>query len=204
MLIRVSSVVLFFMVLLSPISVSAQRNQITKEGTRIFDERIDKSYKGGEAEFAHHLARRLVYPASARTNGIMGLSVFAFKVDCENKPYSILFKTKLGFGIESEIERVIKLTKGNWRPCSERDTAGWLNFKISFTLNDLYQSSDSFFELSGRGDFPGVSDETLIKDLNKAMAENRSKDARAALTKLVMRFPYNQEYRTKLIELTKE
>jgi hypothetical protein len=204
MLIRISSVTLFFISLLLAISVSAQKSKITSEGQRIFDDRLDKSYEDGEKGFVRHVTATLIYPAEARTNGVMGLSVFAFKVDCDNKPYSIQFKTKLGFGIEDEIERTIKKTKGNWLPCSDRDTLGWINFKISFTLNDLYDSPDAFLQISGKGDFPGVSDETLIKDLNKAIDRNNSEDTRAALTKLVMRFPYNQEYRKKLIELSRK
>ena len=132
----------------------AQRPREIKESTTIFDERLDKSFKDGEAGFARHVGLTLVYPLEARTNGVMGLSVFSFKVGCDNRPYAFNFRTKLGFGIEQEIERVIKKTKGDWLACSERDTLGPINYRIAFTINNLYDSEDAFLQLSANGDFP--------------------------------------------------
>jgi hypothetical protein len=200
--VSIVAVLLLFLTLGFP--VVGQRTKITKEGTRIFDERLNKSYESGEEGFVRYVASNLNYPAEARTKGVMGLSVVAFKVGCDGKPYGLQFKTKLGFGIEQEVERVIKKTKGDWLPCNERDTLGWINFKIAFTLNDLYDSPDAFLQVSANGDFPGVSDDTLIEDLKKATQENKHEEARMALTKLVMRFPYNQDYRKQLIELNKK
>jgi len=204
MKIRVFTVAVFLICLTLTFPTSGQRTKVTREGTSIFDERLNKSYKSGEEGFVRFVASTLNYPVEARTKGVMGLSVLAFKVDCDGKPYGLLFKTKLGFGIEQEIERVIKKTKGDWLPCNERDTLGWINFKISFTLNNLYDSPEAFLQMSANGDFPGVSDDTLIADLKKATEENKPEEVRMALTKLVMRFPYNQEYRKQLIELNKK
>lgn len=36
-----------------------------------------------------YLGLNINYPVDARTNGVMGLSVFAFKVGCDNKPYGL-------------------------------------------------------------------------------------------------------------------
>jgi hypothetical protein len=181
-----------------------QKTKIVTESPRIFDARLNESHKDGEEGFIRHIASILIYPAEARTNGVMGLSVFTFKVGCDNKPYGFRFRTKLGFGIEEEIERAIKKTKGDWLPCSERDTVGFINYRIAFTINNLYDSHDAFLEMSANGDFPGVSDHTLIKDLEKATKENNPEETKKALTKLFMRFPYNQEYRKRLVELNKK
>jgi hypothetical protein len=180
-----------------------QRNEIVSEGTKIFDDRLNKSHKEREEGFARYLGLTLNYPAEARTKGVMGLSVFTFKVGCDNKPYALRFKTKLGFGFEEEIERVIKKSKGDWLPCNERDTLGLITFKIAFNINNLYDSPDAYLQFAARGDLPGVSDDTLLKDLEKATKESKTEEARIALTKLVMRYPYNQEYRNRLIALNK-
>jgi hypothetical protein len=171
---------------------------------KIFDEGIDKSFKGGEEAFARFLGSHLRYPAEARTNGIMGLCVVAFKVGCENKPNEFLFKTKLDFGIEDEVRRMISSTQGQWLPCAERDTLRWMNFKIAFTINGLYKSPDAFLVFTAKGHVSGVSDERLLKDLEWAMEKEKTTKAREILTLLVMRFPYNQEYRKALIELSKK
>lgn len=170
---------------------------------KIFDEGINKSYKGGEEAFAMYLGGKLRYPADARRSEIMGLCVVAFKVDCNNKPNEFLFKTKLGFGIEDEVRNVISSTEGSWLPCAERDTLRWMNFKIAFTINDLYKSPDAFLVLTAKGHVSGASDQSLINDLEWAMKKEKTDKAREVLTLLVMRFPYNQDYRKMLIELSK-
>ncbi len=86
-------------------AASAQRNVIDKTATKIFDERLNKSYKTGQDGFMRYVGLNFNYPVEARTKGVMGLSVFAFKVGCDVKPYGLQFKTKLDFGIEQEIER---------------------------------------------------------------------------------------------------
>lgn len=194
----------FLLFLCQSFSVYAQRPKMIKESTTIFDERLDKSFKNGEAGFARHVGLTLVYPLEARTNGVMGLSVFSFKVGCDNRPYGFNFRTKLGFGIEQEIERVIKKTKGDWLACSERDTLGPMNYRIAFTINNLYDSDDAFLQVSANGDFPGVSDATLLEDLKIAINKNDPEETKIALTRLFMRFPFNQEYRKQLVELNKK
>lgn len=169
----------------------------------IFDNGLNNGFRGGEAPFFEFVGKKLHYPAEARTQGVMGLSVFAFKVNCENQPYDFKFKTKLGFGIEEEVEKVVNATSGSWRSCTDRDSVAWINCKIAFTLNDLYKSKDAFLVLTAHGEFPGVSDDTLISDLEKAIKKDNVEKAMAALTKLVMRFPYNQEYKKQLIEWSK-
>ena len=171
---------------------------------KIFDEGIDKSFKGGEEAFARYLGAHLQYPAEARANGIMGLCVVAFKVGCGNKPNDFLFKTKLDFGIEDEVRRMISSTEDQWLACGQRDTLRWMNFKIAFTINGLYKSPDAFLVLTAKGHVSGVSDERLIKDLEWAVEKDNTTKAREILTLLVMRFPYNQEYRKSLIELSKK
>jgi len=76
-----------------------------------------------------------------------------------------------------------KKTKGDWLPSNERDTLGWINFKISFTLNYLYNSPEAFLQMSATGDFPGVLDDTLIADLKKASEENKLEEAPLILVK---------------------
>jgi hypothetical protein len=170
---------------------------------KIFDEGIDKSFIGGEEAFARFLGEKLRYPAEARTNGIMGLCVVAFKVDCQNKPHQFLFKTKLGFGFEDEVRRVISLTEGKWLSCDQRDSLGWKNFKIAFSINELYKSDDAFLVLTARGDVSGASDKSLLNDLEWARRKGKTEKAREILTLLIMRFPYNQDYRKQLIEISK-
>ena len=47
--------------------------------------------------------------------------------------------------------------------------------------------------VNAHGFFPGGSHEQLIQDLDKAMKDENKEKILAALAKLFMRFPYNQE-----------
>ena len=81
--------------------------------------------------------------------------------------------------------------------CGTRDSSTWINIKIAFVLNDLYKSPDADLVFTGHGNFPGVSDEQLLKDLERATKKGNDEGVRSALTKLYLRFPYNQEYKKK-------
>ena len=106
---------------------------------KIHDVGINNSFKGGEEVFVSFLYKQLDYPEEATKNGIMGLCVLAFKVDCQNRPVAFEFKTQVGFGIEEEVRRVINLTESLWLPCAERDSLGWMNFKIALTTIIVYR-----------------------------------------------------------------
>lgn len=162
---------------------------------------LDSAYKNGVDAFWQTLAKKVEYPKDARTKGVMGLSSFAFKVGCDNIPHSFLFKTKIGYGIEEEIETAIKACLTDWVDCGKRDSAEWMNFRIAFGLNDLYKPTDADVKITGLGPFPGESDEKIISDLERALKKGQDNYARLALSRLILRFPYNQEYRKQLREL---
>jgi hypothetical protein len=164
---------------------------------------LDSMYTDGEPAFFERLSKTLRYPAAARTNGVMGLSAVSFKVDCNNKPHAFIFTTKMGFGIEDELQKTLVKSVDNWIECNKRDTSQRINLKVAFSINKLYRGEYADLVFNAMGNFPGVSDEQLKKDLEKALEKNQREKAQAALTKLVMRFPYNQEYRKKLLELFK-
>lgn len=188
-----SAVLLLFFLTFTYIVFSQRKN----------NESVEKSWITGATPFLQKIGGMLHYPKEARDNGVMGLSSFAFKVDCNNKPHSFTFKTKLGFDIEKELERTISKVSSGWLDCSKRDSTTWINVKIAFSINHLYDSKDADIVLDANGSFPGVSDEQLIQDLEDAMKKGNKEKARAAVTKLVMRFPYNQDYQKKLLELAK-
>jgi hypothetical protein len=162
---------------------------------------IDSAYQNGVYAFWKTLATNIHYPRVARANGVMGLSSVAFKVGCNNIPHSFLFKTKIGYGIEEEVEATIKEDATDWVDCSKRDTTVWMNFRLAFILNDLYKPIDADFKVTGNGPFPGESDEKIISDLERALKKGQDNYARLALSRLILRFPYNQEYRRQLREL---
>lgn len=164
---------------------------------------IESSYVDGENGFFGQVGRKLKYPAEARTKGVMGLSVVSFKVDCNNKPHSFIFRHKLWFGIEDEIQKTIE-NANDWVPCIKRDTADWINLKVAFSINQLHKSKDADLVINAMGSFPGVSDEQLKIDLEKALKKQKNEKAKSALIKLLMRFPYDQQYKEKLQQLLNE
>ena len=77
--------------------------------------------------------------------------------------------------------------------CGTRDSSTWINIKIAFVLNDLHKSPDADLLFTGHGKFPGVSDEQLLKDLERAIKKGNDEG-----------FPYNQEYKKRLIEMNRK
>lgn len=146
---------------------------------------LENSYLKGEKGFIRHLAMKLRYPKKARENGIIGLSILSFKVDCQNMPYDFVFTTKLKHGIEETIKETIIKTKGNWKSCEKRDKDERINLKIAFSINSLYDPENTDFVINAFGQFTVVEDNILIKKMEKAWKKQKYQKAKPYLEDLI-------------------
>jgi hypothetical protein len=143
----------------------------------------------------------LRYPKAARENGVIGLSILSFKVDCKNTPYDFIFTTKLKHGIEDIIKKTILKTKGNWSSCEKRNKQDRINLKIAFSINSLYEPENTDFVINAFGQFTVVEDAILIKKMEKAWKKQKYQKARPYLEDLIRRYPFNEEYQKKIQRL---
>ncbi len=151
---------------------------------------INKYYKGGENEFLMFIAKNVSYPENARENGIMGLSVFSFKIDCENSPYDFKFNTHLGYGIEEGLQKTIIKTKHKWIACNDSSANGRINMKIVFSLNGDYGYKDADFYLIADCSNRILSNNGLIKKYDKSVKKEDYNQAKEYIKLLRLRYPY--------------
>jgi len=82
------------------------------------------------------IIENLHYPASARENGIMGKVYVLFTIDKAGKASNFHVNTPLGYGMDEESIRVLKLIPDNWLPglLNDRPVDVEVSFPINFTL----------------------------------------------------------------------
>lgn len=165
---------------------------------------LHDAYITGESGFFNNFVMKVRHPPEALRKGIMGLSVFSFKVDCEGIPYDFIFTTILRHGIEKEIKETIMQTNGNWRDCNERNSEDRIKINIVFSINQLYNHDSADVVINAMVPFHVVDDAILIKQMNKALKKKKYEKAKTSLEQLIMRYPFNEDYHKKMMELMRE
>lgn len=157
--------------------------------------KLNDALVSGSEGFYQELSMNIRYPRDARISGLIGLSVFSFKVNCNDEIVDLKFATKLEKGIEVEIARQLQTLSFNWKKCDERSEDQTIEIKIAFGINRNYSPEAADIVVNAIGDFPVETDEQLIKKLNKAIEKNKYDKAKKPLEALILRYPYNTEYR---------
>lgn len=165
---------------------------------------LDEALVNGEGDFFRPLGQKLQYPAEARGNGIVGLSIFTFKVNCNQEVIDLKFESELDYGIENEITIQLNTLKFNWKLCEQRDNNKLFRLEIGFGINNKYKPESAQLVVNALGDFHVVSDKRLMKKLNKSLKKNEMIKVSEYLKSLLLRFPYNQEYLKLQEELNKK
>jgi hypothetical protein len=126
------------------------------------------------------------------------VAIVVFEVDCEGKLQNISFKNKLGYGLDEEIERVLKLTENQWIRCE--DSKEYIfELTIKFTLGDTQFSGQGEITITGyQQGLKCPHDTDLIKQLEKAKKKNKTELLIQIYEELIRRNPHHQEYREEL------
>jgi hypothetical protein len=162
---------------------------------------LNANYLNGEVAFCDYLSAKIKYPKKAKMNGVIGLSVFSFSVDCENTPENFIFTTKLGSKIEEEIKKAILSTKGNWKECGKGNSGSRINLKIAFSINFLYSPDEVDCVIDEVSRFKVLEDAALQKKMEVALKGKDFKKAKNALELLLKRYPFNEGYQNKMLEI---
>lgn len=94
-------------------------------------------YLGGDDYVLSELVSNIRYPGTALENGISGTVFVSFTVDKIGKTSNYHVDTPLGYGLDEEAIRVLKLFPDNWLPglVKEQMVDVEVVYPIKFTLN---------------------------------------------------------------------
>jgi len=88
---------------------------------------------GGEEGLLKFIAENTKYPEMAIENNIQGIVFLIFVVNKDGTIGDIgIGGKKLGFGLEEEAKRVIRLTSGKWKPAKQRDKAVPVRYRLPY------------------------------------------------------------------------
>ena len=163
---------------------------------------LDNHYTGGNEAFVKYMKDNVSYPEEAKTNGLIGLSVVSFTVDCENTPGGFIFQNQLGYGIESNIQEAIEGTDGNWINCDRNDTGSQIiSLNIAFDINKHYSHIKEDFKIYAEGPYEVMTDESLVKFFNNRLKKENYKQAKHYLELLLLRYPFDETYKATLYKV---
>jgi len=180
--------------IVNPITAQ-EENSISKMRKDNLKELLNYRFKGGYYSFEKIFIQTAKYPAMAKANCVMGISIVSFRVSCDGVVYDIKNKTPLGYGIDNEISAFFAKTAGHWNTCHDEKYTRF-EIPIQFKLSGTDTNTDDallFFE----EDNPGYlcnDDEYYIKKLEKYVAKGKDRKVLQYLEILVRRDPYNSYY----------
>ncbi|MCF8298967.1 MAG: energy transducer TonB [Saprospiraceae bacterium] len=92
-------------------------------------------YPGGETARINFLKENIVYPDSAKVNGIAGTVYVSFIIETDGSVSDIRIIRGIGYGCDEEVIRVFKLMP-NWIPAKQRGIAvrTRVNYPVKFKL----------------------------------------------------------------------
>lgn len=92
-----------------------------KEIFKLVDQQPE--YPGGIGEFIQFVQRNLKYPSLAKNKGIEGKVYVSFVINKNGELEDIEAVKGIGFGCDSEAERVVAMSSGKWIPGSQEGKA---------------------------------------------------------------------------------
>ena len=101
---------------------------VTDEVFEMFAVQEQAKFKGNFQKFLYD---NLSYPDAANRAGQEGTVVVRFTVDKQGNLRDVhVISPPLGFGLEEEAMRVVKLSSGNWEPAKQRDQPVNVRFQV--------------------------------------------------------------------------
>jgi len=93
-------------------------------------------FLGGDDAFTSDIVKNLRYPVEALENGISGKVYVSFVVDKKGKTSNYKIEKSLGYGLDLEALRVLKLQPDNWLPAIQNGQAADIEviYPVTFKL----------------------------------------------------------------------
>lgn len=100
---------------------------------------ISPAFKGGIREFYKFLASNIRYPIDAARRGVAGRVMLSFVVCEDGSMCDYKVENRIGYGLDDEALRVVKLMNGKWEPGSMRGQK--VKVKYNVPINFQLQNS---------------------------------------------------------------
>jgi len=94
-------------------------------------------FLGGQGLISHMIFSNIKYPKEARENGISGKVYVCFTIDKSGNPGNFYGKTNIGYGLEEESIRVLKLLPPTWLPGLVGDEP--VDVEVEYPVNFILQ-----------------------------------------------------------------
>lgn len=114
---------------------------VNGEKTEYTKAMINPEFKGGIREFYKFLAMNIRYPSDAARNGVAGRVMLSFVVCEDGSMCEYKVENRVGYGLDEEALRVVKLMNGKWDPGSMRGQKVRVkyNVPINFQIETSHQ-----------------------------------------------------------------
>lgn len=95
-------------------------------------------FVGGDMALYEFISKNMIYPKAAKENGIECKVIASFIIEKDGSLSTIKFlRTKIGYGIEEEAERILKLMP-KWQPGKQNGKA----IRVRYTLPIKFQMNN--------------------------------------------------------------
>ncbi|MCU0347704.1 MAG: energy transducer TonB [Saprospiraceae bacterium] len=159
-----------------------------------FEVVLEERFEGGFQGFLRHFYQLVKYPQAARSNCRTGQLLVAVKISSDGAIQGVSFLNKLGFGIEEEVERVIKTSAGKWKTATNEAD---LFFSIAFIMEGVAElNGDMKIIAYGGGTSGGVCESTqdIETKMDNALKKGKKDKAMEYCEELLRRYPFSSLY----------
>ena len=194
-------IVLMFLLLLTGSMVYAQDSTSMSDATvatirnKQIHDLLDYRFRGGFYAFERLFLQTVKYTPQARQYCIIGITVLSFQVSCDGTLHDIKIKNPLHYGLDEQLTKFLKATKGQWNLCHNNKYTRF-SVPIQFTMKGTKTDSiDPVITFTGNN--PGYvcsSDNYYLQKAKEALAKKKGKRAQDYIEVLIKRNPFNNEY----------
>jgi hypothetical protein len=186
---------IFFLVLIGSVSFAQESVNVAASRNKQIHDLLDYRFRGGFYSFERVFLQTVKYTDVARQNCVIGIMVVTFQVSCEGTVRDVRIKNPLNYGINEQIVKFMKATKGQWNNCHNNKYTKFA-IPIQFTMvGTKTDSLDAVISLVGKN--PGYvcnSDDYYLRKAKEALAKKKGKRARSYIEILIRRNPFNNDY----------
>jgi len=158
-----------------------------------FNDFLKENYKGGDREFLITIYNSVNYPKIARENCGIGKLKTRMHLNKDGTIERIEFLNELGFGLEAETRRVLKLTEGHWL---ESESERVFDFIVAFQIGDRQEIKGDInvtANMNGMGAYCKTNKE-LLEEFQKKLKKEKYKKANKICDELLKREPDSEYY----------
>ncbi len=185
--------------ILTSVAAAQDNNSVAVARLNQIHKLLDYRFVGGFYGFEKLFFQTVSYPAEAQQNCILGIMIASFNVNCQGEMSNIKIKNSLGSGLDKELSKFLKATKGHWNSCQNKRYTQF-EIPIQFSLKET-ETDSTIAAMVYVGNKPGYvcfSDSYYLKKAKEALKKGKGKKAEPYMETLIHRNPYETSYYTLL------